>query len=106
MNIKDLVANQGKINLELEVRSLEEPRTFNKFGKEGRVGNAIVADASGEVTLTLWNDDVDKIKAGDKIRLENGWCSEFKGQKQISAGKFGKLEILNESKESESKSKK
>lgn len=105
--IKDLVANQGKVNLELEVRSLEEPRTFNKFGKEGRVCNAIVADASGEVTLTLWNDDVDKIKAGDKIKLENGWCSEFKGQKQISAGKYGKLEVVNEPKlEAKTKTKK
>ena len=94
MNIKDLIANQGKVMLEAEVRSLEEPRTFNKFGKEGRVCNAVVADSSGEVTLTLWNDDVDKVKVGDKIKIENGWCSEFKGQKQLSTGKFGKLEVV------------
>ena len=94
MKIKEIQANQGNIAFEAEVISLQEPRSFNKFGKEGRVCNAVIADASGEITLTLWNDDIDKVKAGDKIKLENGWCSEYKDQKQVSAGKFGKLEVI------------
>jgi len=94
MKIKEIQANQGNITFEAEVISLQEPRSFNKFGKEGRVCNAVIADASGEITLTLWNDDIDKVKAGDKIKLENGWCSEYKDQKQVSAGKFGKLEVI------------
>ena len=94
MKITEVQANQGKITLEAEIVSKEEPRTFNKFGKEGRVCNALLRDASGEITLTLWNDDIDKVNVGDKIKLENGWCSEFKEQKQVSAGKFGKLEVV------------
>ena len=94
MNIQEIKANQGNIILEAEVLSKQEPRTFSKFGKEGRVCNAVIADASGDITLTLWNDDIDKIKVGDKIKLENGWCSEFKDQRQVSTGKFGKLEVL------------
>ena len=90
MKIKEIQANQGNITFEAEVISLQEPRSFNKFGKEGRVCNAVIADASGEITLTLWNDDIDKVKAGDKIKLENGWCSEYKNQKQISPPQFRK----------------
>ncbi|MBI2124981.1 DNA-binding protein [Candidatus Woesearchaeota archaeon] len=95
MKIKDLQVNQGKVDLVLEVLEKEEPRTFEKFGKSGRVCNAKVKDDTGSVTLTLWNDDVDKLKVGDTIHLQNGWCSEFKEQKQISAGKFGKIEVVN-----------
>lgn len=98
MNIKDLLANQGNISLEAKIISKEEPRTFSKFGKEGKVCNAILADSTGEVSLTLWNDDIEKIKVGDTIKLENGWCSEFKGQKQVSSGKFGKLEVVKSKK--------
>ena len=94
MNIKDIKANQGNIAVEAEIVSKEEPRSFNKFGKEGRVCNALLRDASGEIALTLWNDDIDKVKVGDNIKLENGWCSEFKNQKQVSSGKFGKLEVV------------
>ena len=96
MDIKDLQANQGKVDLVVEVTEKEEPRTFEKFGKTGRVCNAKVKDGTGSVTLTLWNDDIDKLTVGDKIRLQNGWCSEFKGAKQVSAGKCGKIEVCTE----------
>ncbi len=96
MEIKDLQANQGNVNLELEIIEVEEPRTFEKFGKAGTVCTAKVKDGSGTIKMTLWNEDADKYKAGDKIRLENGWCSEFKGEKQVSAGKFGKITVINE----------
>lgn len=94
MKIKEIQPNQGNISIEARVISTEEPRTFSKFGKEGKVCNALIADSTGEVSLILWNDDIDKVEAGDAIKLENGWCSEFKGQKQVSSGKFGKLEVV------------
>ncbi|MDP3698814.1 MAG: OB-fold nucleic acid binding domain-containing protein [Nanoarchaeota archaeon] len=94
MNINEIQSNQGNITIEAKIISKEEPRTFSKFGKEGRVCNATVADSTGEIALTLWNDDIDKANVGDTIKLENGWCSEFKDQKQVSAGKFGKLEVV------------
>jgi replication factor A1 len=94
MEIKDIQARQGNIDLVLTVVSKEEPRTFEKFGKEGRVCNAKVKDESGEVTLTLWNEQVEQVGVGDKIHLQNGWCSEFRGERQLSAGKFGKIELV------------
>lgn len=94
MKIKDLQVNQGNVDVAGEITEKEEPRTFEKFGKAGRVCNAKVKDDTGSVILTLWNDDIDKLKVGDKIQLQNGWCSEFKGAKQVSAGKFGKIEAV------------
>lgn len=94
MEIKDLQANQGKVDLVVEVVNKDEPRTFEKFGKSGMVCNAKVKDASGEVTMTLWNEDVSKVNVGDKIHVQNGWCSEYKGEKQVSAGKFGQIEVV------------
>ena len=97
MEIKDLQANQGKVDLVLEIVEKEEPRTFEKFGKSGKVCNVKVKDASGEVKMTLWNEDVDKVSQEDKMHLENDWCSEYQGEKQISAGKFGKIEVVDSS---------
>lgn len=94
MSIKDIKANTGNITLQAEVVSKQEPRTFSKFGKEGRVCNATLRDSSGEILLTLWNDDIEKVVVGNTVKLENGWCSEFKEQKQVSTGKYGKLEVV------------
>jgi len=99
MEIKDIKANQGNIDLVVEIVSKEEPRSFEKFGKEGRVCNVKVRDATGEVKMTLWNDDIDQVSVGDKVHLQNGWCSEFRGEKQLSSGKFGKIEVVGKSEE-------
>ncbi len=107
MKISELKEKQGDIDITVEVKSLGEPRDFNsKFGKPGRVTNATVFDDSGEIKLTLWNDDVDRIKVGDKIKLTNGFVNVFQGEKQLTAGKFGKLEILSEEEPKKVKSKK
>ena len=71
MEVKDLQAGQGKIDIEVEVVSVDEPRTFEKFGKQGKVANAKVKDASGEITMTLWNEQVDTVKPGMKVKITN-----------------------------------
>ena len=94
MEIKDIEANKGNVDIVAEVVSKDEPREFEKFGKKGSVCNAKLKDESGEVKLTLWNDDIGGVEIGDKIHLQNGWCSEYQGEKQLSAGKFGKIEVV------------
>ena len=105
MKISDLKPRQNNVDVEGEVKSIEEAREFHKFGKVGRVGNAILADDSGEIKLTLWNDDIDKVKVGSKVKITNGYVNEFQGEKQLTSGRFGKLEIIEEE-ESEAKMKK
>ncbi len=99
MEIKDLKPNARNIDIVAEVLAKEDTRSFEKFGKSGRVCNAKLADDSGEVKLTLWNDEVDMVKTGDRIHIKNGWCSEYKGELQLSAGKFGKIEIVEKAKQ-------
>lgn len=94
MEIKDLQSGQGKVDVVVEIVQIQEPRTFEKFGKSGKVANAKAKDASGEITLSLWNEQCDLVKQGDKVHIINGWVSEFKGEKQLSTGKFGRLEIV------------
>ncbi|MBW3003604.1 hypothetical protein KY337_03500 [Candidatus Woesearchaeota archaeon] len=96
MAIADLQPRQGKVDIIVEVVSMDEVREFNKFGKTGRVCNALVKDESGEIKLTLWNDDIDKVKPGMKLHIENGYVNEWQGEKQLTTGKFGKMEVVSE----------
>ena len=96
MHIKDLTPKLGKIDLVADVTEKEEPRSFNKFGKDSRVCDAKIKDATGEVKLTLWNEQIDLIKVGDKIHLTNGYADEFRGALQVSTGKFGAIEVVTD----------
>lgn len=93
MKISELKPGQGSVNIELTVKALGEVRTFNKYGKDLRVCNATVSDDSGEIVFSLWNADIDKVKVGDKLSVTNGYVSEFNGNRQLTTGKFGKLEV-------------
>ena len=46
------------------------------------------------MTLSLWNDDIEKVNIGDKVQIADGWVTEFKQQPQISAGKNGKIIVM------------
>lgn len=94
MAIKDLKIKEGNVDLVVEVVDKGEVREFQKFGKPGRVCNAKVKDDSGDVTLTLWNEEIDKVNVGDKLHIKNGYVGEWQGEPQLSAGRFGELEVL------------
>jgi len=98
MKISELKAGQGKVDVEGIIKSKAEPRAFNKFGKDLRVANAVLSNDSGEIAMSLWNDDVDKVNVGDRVRVTNGYVSEFNGIKQLTSGKYGKLDIVGDEK--------
>lgn len=98
MNVKDLQARQGNVELVLEIVEKGDVREFEKFGKKGSVCNAVAKDETGSIKLTLWNEQIDMIGVGDKIQISNGYVGEYQGELQLSTGKFGKLEILEKGK--------
>ena len=95
MKISELNIGQGNVEVEGTVKEIGEAKTFNKFGKDLSVANAMLEDDSGSIKLTLWNDDVTRFKDGDKLKVVNGYVNEFQGEKQLTSGKFGSLEKVD-----------
>ena len=94
MQIKDLSPKQGNVDIVVDVVDVGSPREFQKFGKPGNVATAIAKDETGDIKLTLWNDDIDRIKAGDKVHLTNGYVNEWQGEMQLTTGRMGKIEVV------------
>jgi len=94
MQIKDLKPKQGNVDIVVDIVDVGETREFQKFGKSGRVATAIAKDDTGDVKFTLWNEDIDKVKAGDEIHLTNGYVNEWQGEMQLTTGRMGKLEVV------------
>ena len=94
MQIKDLKPKLGNVDIVIDVVDVGDAREFNKFGKPGKVATAIAKDETGDIKLTLWNEDIDKVKAGDKIHLTNGYVNEWQGEMQLTTGRMGKMEVV------------
>lgn len=95
MLVKDLKPRTAFEEMVVEVVSMGEPRSFASAQGQGTVCNAAVKDEEGaEVSLTLWNEDYKLLHDGDKVKITNGWVTEYKGKLQISSGRNGKIEVL------------
>ena len=108
MQVKDLKPKQGSVDITVDIIDVGEAREFQKFGKAGRVATAVGKDETGDIKISLWNEDIDKVKAGDKIKLTNGYVNEWQGEMQLTTGRMGKLEVVgkadaNSSESSDSK---
>ena len=97
MQVKDLKPKQGNVEITIDVVDVGDASEFNKFGKPGKVATAIAKDETGDVKLTLWNDDIERVKAGDKVHLTNGYVNEWQGEMQLTTGRLGKLEVVGKS---------
>ena len=92
--IKQLKPNMGKIDINLQVTEAKEPRNVFVMGKPSRVAEFICTDGEGDtIPLVLWNDEIDEVEEGNYVRITNGYCKEFQGKKQLTIGKFGKMEV-------------
>ena len=58
------------------------------------VANAAIGDESGRVVLVLWNEQIRRVKQGDRVRVENGYVSSYRGITQLNVGRAGRLIIL------------
>ncbi|MFQ5941804.1 MAG: DNA-binding protein [Nitrososphaerales archaeon] len=95
MKLSELRSGMRSVNIEASVVSVSEPRTVNKRdGGTAKVADVIIKDDSGEIKLSLWEDQIEMVKAGSKIAIENGYTTSFRGENQLSVGKYGKLNVM------------
>ncbi|MFH1404414.1 MAG: OB-fold nucleic acid binding domain-containing protein [Candidatus Altiarchaeota archaeon] len=90
MKVSELQDRTPVDDITLEITDIEEPRDTSY----GPVQNASAKDDTGDVQLTLWNEQVNQYGIGDKVKITKGWCKSYQGKLQVSAGKFGALEKL------------
>jgi len=81
--------------LELVVLRRYPRRLVNSKNYTGALAAACGRDETGLVGLVLWDDDVKKVRVGDIIRIENGWCRLRDGEIVVSTGRSGTLTILD-----------
>lgn len=95
MKINELKAGMRNVSVVAKVDSVGDARTVNlKAGGTNTVADAIVSDETGTIKLSLWGEDINKVQAGERLSIENGYINTFKGENSISIGKFGKMTKL------------
>jgi replication factor A1 len=97
MQIKDL--KDGMKGKEVDVMGViieaQDPRevTIKATGEKRKVQHFTLKDASGSITLVLWEADCDLVKKDSIVAIQNGMVTQWNGNLQLNKGKFGKMTI-------------
>ena len=96
MDIKDLRNGMKRVDVEAQVTEKGNPREVMSRYKDETytVADAVISDETGSIKLTLWNEQIDQVNVNDKVKIENGYVTSFKGEIQLNAGKYGKLTVV------------
>src|SRR3989475_4144029 len=98
MKVKELRPESKVDVIELTIRQKDDARDFSsRSGSTGKVADAKAVDDEGtEVSVSLWNDEIERVQANDRIRITNGWVREWRGKNQGKAGRGGKSQVPQE----------
>ncbi len=91
MKVADLRPGMDRVDLEVRVVEVSEPRTVRTRYGVARVADAVVEDDTGRVNMSLWNEQIDQVAPGDVISIENGYTTQFKGKVQVNVGRRGRI---------------
>lgn len=83
----------------------EREKKINIFGKITQKGDVrdvkgykicdcTLTDTKGTLGLTLWNEHTNEFNVGDIVEITNGIMKEFREQKNLNVGKFGRIKLV------------
>lgn len=92
--IGDLVKGMRNLTLTARVLHVYAPKKFEKGERKGRYCKVLLGDATGQIMLTLWNDDIEKlgkIECGSVVTVKNCNVGEFNGKLSLTLGFNGEV---------------
>jgi replication factor A1 len=54
----------------------------------------MLSDETGSIKLSLWDDQINLVKQGDRVSVENGYTQAFRGDNSLNIGRYGTLKRL------------
>ena len=98
VKVGELTPDSRAVNVVVKIVSKGEVRstTSGRDYTQHRVVDALVGDETGAVYLNLWDDNIDKIKEGDVVKVKNGYVNLFRGSMRLNIGRYGSFEVVAE----------
>ena len=95
MKIGELKDGMKRVSVEAKVTEKSDPReVLSRFKDQTlKVATAMIEDETGTIKLTLWNEQIDRVNVNDRIKVENGYVTSFRGEIQLNVGRYGTLTV-------------
>lgn len=84
------------VNITVNVLNVSESKqVVTSAGVDHEILELEVGDKSGSIKLVLWDEKIiPDLTIGDKVKIENGFVTSFKGVWRINVGRYGEAKKI------------
>ncbi len=96
LKINDIAQGMRNVDVVGKIIRKFELRNFQTAERQGKVASFILADETGSIRITLWNDQADMFQGlneGDILRIKSGYVRNNNGRAEIHLNDRSKVDI-------------
>ncbi|MDQ1278809.1 MAG: hypothetical protein QG670_69 [Thermoproteota archaeon] len=93
-SISDLRNNMRAVTVKGRILEIPQKRLVDtRFGGYAFVSNVLLADETGTIRFSLWNNQIDEVAVGDTVSIEKASVTLFCGEPHLKLGRSGTMSI-------------
>jgi replication factor A1 len=93
MKIAEIKSGMSNITLKAKVVDKSEVRSVQtRYGRRN-VADVLLEDESGQIKLSLWQDQINKVEVGDTVSISGAFASIFRDELQLNVPRSGSIEV-------------
>jgi len=91
MKIADIKPGMNNVTVTGRIVNIGEKKLVTTRFGDAYVAQALLEDHTGKIILNLWRGQIEMVKIGDIVTVENGFVGGFKKQLELNVGSKGRI---------------
>lgn len=96
LTVEELDAESDDVEITGTIKRLPTPRAVSTQYGQKRITTVVFEDDTGEIDLTLWEEEIDAIEEGADVQIEGAYVREWADDIQLNIGRDGSIEQVDE----------
>ena len=96
LTVEELDAEADDVEITGTIKRLPTPRAVSTQYGQKRITTVVFEDETGEIDLTLWEEEIDAIEEGASVRITGAYVREWADDIQLNIGRDGNIERTDE----------
>jgi replication factor A1 len=93
--VEELDPEADDVEITGEIAELPTPRAVSTRYGQKRIVTVVFEDETGEVDLTLWEEEIDEIEEGAEVQIEGAYVREWADGVQLNISRDGDIERVD-----------
>lgn len=90
--VEELSPEDDDIEITGTIKELPRPRAVSTQYGQKRIVTCVFEDETGEIDLTLWEEEIDAIEEGADVEIEGAYVREWGDDIQLNIGRDGNIQ--------------